>query len=132
MTATHKQIKNAIIQIAGENLGTYSIGKNTVGAIMIVPPEPKTTWQVKGLEIIISRDPNVTDEGMHGGIKRISRWEVILNQWNRSEFNTLKKVRDDIVKAFQVREKPVYQKQTDSAYERCTIFISLQNYIRNI
>jgi hypothetical protein len=132
MTATAKQIKDAIMQIASEDLGSYSIRENTVKAIMIVPPEPKTTWQVKGLEIIISRDPQSTDQGMHGGIKRVNTWEVILNQWDRSEFNTLKRVRDDIIKAFKVREKPIYQKQTDNAYERCTIFIKLQNYIKDI
>jgi hypothetical protein len=132
MTATAKQIKDAIVQIAGENIGSYSIGKNTVKAIMIVPPEPKTTWQVKGLEIILSRDPQSTDEGMHNGIKRTNRWEVTLNQWDRSEFSTLKKVRNDIIKAFKVRESATYQKQTDSTYERCTIFIKLQNYIRDI
>lgn len=132
MPATVRQIKDAIIQIAGESLGTYSIGKNTVGAIMIVPPEPRTTWQVKGLEIIISRDPQSTDEGMHSGIKRVNRWEVILNQWDRSEFKILKQVRDNIVKGFKVREKPIYQKQTDNAYERCTIFINLQNYIKDV
>jgi hypothetical protein len=132
MTATYTQIRDAIEQIAGDDIGFYTISGNQAKAIMIIPPEPQTTWQVKGLEIIISRDPQSTDEGMHGGIKRINRWEVILNQWDRSEFNALKKVRDNIVKAFKVREKPIYQKQTDSAYERCTIFIRLQNYIRDV
>jgi hypothetical protein len=126
----YRILRNAIEQIVGTDVGYYQIGSNQAPALMVVPPEPFTTWRPAGLEVIINREPRLLDYGYHSGLKRVYVWEVILNQWDRDNFNQLTTVRDRILTEFLGLATHTYQPQTDSAYERCNIFIQIQKYIR--
>jgi hypothetical protein len=122
--------RDAIAQIVGTDIGYYQIGSQQVPALMIVPPEPQATWRPQGLEIVIDRNAVASDHGYHGGLRRVYSWQLVLNQWDRSELNRLMVVRDRILTEFASLASYTHQPQTDSAYERCNMLIQVQKYIK--
>jgi hypothetical protein len=124
-----KILRDAILAIAGTQIGTYLIGTESRPAIMVIPPQPKAGWQVQGLEVIIRRNPESKSHGTLGGERRELNWSIILNQWDKADRDTLRAVSDRIKLAFA----PVissYQDQTKTTYERSNLYIPVSYYHR--
>jgi hypothetical protein len=126
-------IKEAIVKVIGDRAGYYStqVQDEKIKAIIIVPDEPKSHWKANGLECVIQRSADLNDSGMHGGIKRVRTWKIVLNQWDRADKETLERVKEDISKVFVGRCKiSSHQQPSAIDLERCTLLIEQHNYER--
>jgi hypothetical protein len=129
MAKDYKFIRNIVLTIVGTDIGTYLIGQQSAPAIMVTPPEPTPEWGVQGLEVIIERNPKSNSHGTLGGERQELIWAIILNQWDKTNRDTLRSVRDRLKSAFAPATDK-YQDQTATSYERCNIYIPTSYYHR--
>jgi hypothetical protein len=130
LTPRFRLLKDEVVACIGSLLGTYQIGTNLEIAILVVPPEPRPTWKVSGIEAIVSRVPiAISSEGSHGGSTRRETWQISLTQYDKSNYDSLSSAKDKLADYFGGSVTVSYYPQTEETYEKAIFYLNLDRYI---